>query len=161
MMNVVEFNSLSDKTPGRNTPGQRQVPKPQVQGTGERIMVVDDQQAWLEVAHTILSAAGYRVTVCEHPPDAVSLLKESPDQIGLVITDLNMPYLDGFELAAELLKINAAVPIVLTSADLVGLDSALLQTLGIRDFVPKSWEPDWLLSAVRQVLASTRTDEKN
>ena len=89
------------------------------------------------------------------------LLKENSQQIDLVITDLQMPCLDGIELAAELLKINAALPVVLTSAALVGMTSEKLQSLGIRDFLAKPWERERLFSVLRQVLANTPSGQTN
>ena len=59
---------------------------------------------------------GYQVHACEYPPDALLLFQENSQQFDLVITDLQMPGLDGIELAAELLKINPTLPVVLTSA---------------------------------------------
>jgi len=66
-----------------------------------------------------------------------------------------MPCLDGIELAAELLKINAALPVVLTSAAQIEMTSEKLQTLGIRDFLTKPWERERLFSILEQVLAPT------
>jgi CheY-like chemotaxis protein len=57
-----------------------------------------------------------------------------------VITDLQMPCLDGIELAAELRKINAALPVVLTSAAMFRMPSEKVRSLGIRDFLTKPWE---------------------
>jgi CheY-like chemotaxis protein len=161
VMKVVEFSPEFEKVPDRHNPGRRQVPKRQAQGRGEKILVVDDQRVWLVLARAILSAGGYQVQVCGHSPDAVLLLKENPDQIDLVVTDLTMPHLDGIELAAELLKINAALPIVLTSAAIVESESPLLQTLGIRAFLPKPWERERLLSVIQQTLATTGRGRRN
>jgi CheY-like chemotaxis protein len=161
VMKVIEFSPEFEKVTDQHNPGERRVPKQQAQGRGEKILVVDDQPVWLVMARAILSASGYQVHVCERSSDAVLLLKENPDQIDLVVTDLTMPYLDGIELAAELLKINAALPIVLTSAAIVESEFALLQSLGIRAFLPKPWERERLLSVIQQTLATTGRGRRN
>ena len=130
-----------------------------VLGRGETILVVDDSQAWLRLAREILTACGYQVWTCEDPRDALSLLKQNPGQIDLVITDLQMPCLDGLELAAELLKINPALPVVLTSAAMFEMPSEKLQRLGIRDFLTKPWDRERLFSVLQQVLPNTRSEE--
>ena len=114
--------------------------------------MVDDYPGWLKVAWTILSAGGYHVQVCQDPRDAVLFLKENPEQIDLVVTDMQMPCLGGIELAAELRKINAALPILLTSVQENNLTSEELHSLGIRDFVPKPWDRGQLFSIIRQAL---------
>ena len=123
-------------------------------GRGERILVVDDYPGWLKVARTILSAGGYHVQVYQDPRDAVLFLKENPEQIDLVVTDMQMPCLDGIELAAELRKINAALPVLLTSVQENNLTAEELHSLGIRDFLPKPWDRGQLFSIIRQALAS-------
>ena len=162
LMGVFKFSSQSNET-SRGNPDQRKfaTSEMQGQGKGERILVVDDTPSWLWIARKILSAAGYQVQVCENPPDALLLLSQDPSQIDLVITDLNMPGLNGFELAAELLKINASLPIVLTSAERVEMTPAKLQTMGIRSFLTKPWSRERLFSAIQQALAHARSDETN
>jgi CheY-like chemotaxis protein len=130
-----------------------------VLGKGEKILVVDDSLAWLRLAREILDAGGYQVQTCEDPREALSLLEQNPEQMDLVITDLNMPSLNGIELAAELVRINAALPVVLTSVEMVELKSKKLQTLRIRDFLPKPWNRGQLFSIIRQALASKRSKE--
>ena len=131
-----------------------------VLGRGEKILVVDDSPAWLRLAGEILTACGYQVQTCEDPRDALSLLEQNPEQIDLVITDLQMPCLDGIELAAELRKINATLPVVLTSAAMFQMPSEKLQRLGIRDFLTKPWDREQLFSIIRQALASKRCKDE-
>jgi CheY-like chemotaxis protein len=152
-----EFSSEFDNKPDRDNPGQTGLPEAEASGKGERILVVDDNPHWLKLARTILSDGGYHVQVCQQPRDAVLLL-EDPGQIDLVITDLNMPSLTGIEPAAELVRINAALPIVLTSAETVELTPKKLQTLRIRDFLPKPWDREQLFPIIRQALLSNRSE---
>jgi two-component system, NtrC family, response regulator AtoC len=156
---VFEFSSEFDSKPDRDDAGQTGVPESEAPGKGERILVVDDHPAWLKIARTMLSAGGYHVQVCQHPRDAVLFLKENRGQIDLVVTDLNMPSLNGIELAAELAKINAALPVVLTSVEMLELTSQNLQTLGIRDFLAKPWDRGQLFSVIRQALVSKQSKE--
>jgi CheY-like chemotaxis protein len=129
-------------------------------GRGEKILVVDDSLAWLRLAREILTACGYQVRICEDPREALSLLEQNPEQIDLVITDLQMPDLDGIELAAELLKINPALPVVLTSAAILQMPSEKLQCLGIRDFLIKPWDREQLFFIIRQALASKQSRDE-
>lgn len=154
-LDVIEFSSGFDNPPHRDNPGPRQTARSEMRGRGQKILVVDDSLAWLHLARKILTAGGYQVHACEHPPDALSLFQENSQQFDLVITDLQMPCLDGIELAGELLKINAALPVVLTSAAQIEMTSENLQALGIRDFLTKPWERERLFSILQQVLAPT------
>ena len=155
--NVIALSS-GDNPPASNDPGQQLEPS-EAPGRGETILVVDDSLAWLRLAREILTAGGYQAQTCNDPREALSLLEQNPEQIDLVITDLQMPGLDGIELAVELLKINPTLPVVLTSVEMVELKSKKLQTLRIRDFLPKPWNRGRLFSIIRQALASKRSKE--
>ena len=121
---------------------------------GETILVVDDSWAWLRRSREILTEGGYQVQTCEDSCEALSLLEQNPERIDLVITDLQMPGLDGIELAVELLKMNPTLPVVLTSAFIFRMPSEKLRSLGIRDFLPKPWDHRQLFSIIGQALAS-------
>ena len=140
--------------------GQEQFAASEAPGRGEKILVVDDSLAWLRLAREILTAYGYQVRTCEDSREALSLLEQNPEQIDLVITDLQMPYLDGIELAAKLLKINPGLPVVLTSAAILQMPSEKLQCLGIRDFLIKPWDRKQLFSVIRQALASKQSRDE-
>src|SRR6476661_8353419 len=105
VLDAIEFGSRFDNPPHRDNPCQTQTASSETRGRGEKILVVDDSLAWLRLAREILTAYGYQVRTCEDSREALSLLEQNPEQIDLVITDLQMPYLDGIELAAKLLKI--------------------------------------------------------
>ena len=145
--------SSGDNPPGCDDPGQQLAPS-EAPGRGEKILVVDDSLAWLRLAREILTAGGYQAQTCKDPREALSLLEQNPERIDLVITDLQMPGLDGIELAAELLKINPTLPVVLTSAAMFRMPSEKLRSLGIRDFLIKPWNRAQLFSIIRQALAN-------
>ena len=151
--NVIAFSS-GDNPPCCDDPGQERLAPSEAPGRGETILVVDDSWAWLRRSREILTEGGYQVQTCEDPREALSLLEQNPERIDLVITDLQMPGLDGIELAAELLKINPTLPVVLTSAAMFRMPPERLRSLGIRDFLPKPWDRGQLFSIIRQALAS-------
>ena len=146
--------SSGDNPPSCDDPGQERFAPSEAPGRGETILVVDDSLAWLRLAREILTAGGYQAQTCKDPREALSLLEQNPQQIDLVITDLQMPGLDGIELAAELLKINPTLPVVLTSAAIFQMCTKKLRSVGIRDFLPKPWDRGQLFSIIRQALAN-------
>ena len=131
-----------------------------------RRLRVGARRSWSLMTHSLgfdspvkFSLGGYQAQTCKDPREALSLLEQNPERIDLVITDLQMPGLDGIELAAELLKINPTLPVVLTSAAMFRMPPERLRSLGIRDFPPKPWDRGQLFSIIRQALASKRSKE--
>ena len=68
-----------------------------------RILVVDDEEAIRDTCKRALEWAGYRVDVCQNVQEALELLDKEEDY-ELVLTDLNLPGLNGLELISEIKK---------------------------------------------------------
>ncbi len=113
------------------------------------ILVVDDDQSLRELLHLHLSAAGYEVTTASDGIEAgYAVLKSPPD---LIITDVNMPNMDGYQFV-EALKSDKSLPpipvIFLTSMD--EFDRG--QQLGAVGYITKPVRADRLLAVVAEHL---------
>ncbi len=80
-----------------------------------RLLVVDDDPFVLDMLVILLEEEGYPVVAVENGEEALDAFGRHPD-IGLVLTDMNMPIMDGMKLTGEIRQINAAVPILLLTA---------------------------------------------
>jgi PAS domain S-box-containing protein len=81
-------------------------------GTGEVILVVDDEEAIRKVVTSALERQGYSIASCSDGAEAVPLFKARPEAFALVITDVDMPRIGGAELIRELLKIRPDVRVL-------------------------------------------------
>ena len=113
-----------------------------------RILIVDDDESLRELLRLHLSAAGYEVQVA---PDAIAagylVLQGAPD---LIITDVNMPHMDGFEFVAAL-RADAAlssIPVIFLTS--VEDGDARGRELGAAGYVTKPVRADRLLAMVAQ-----------
>jgi CheY-like chemotaxis protein len=90
------------------------------------ILVVDDEEDVLELVREILRSAGFATLAARHGTEAVKLLADRPD-IGLVITDVMMPYYDGPTLARRILRDRPELPVLF----MTGYPAETLQALGL------------------------------
>jgi len=81
----------------------------------ENVLVVDDEPALVTLLQIQLKRLGYDVTCSVKPEQALELFRQDPQGFDLVITDLTMPQMTGFELAAELISIRPDLPVILCS----------------------------------------------
>jgi len=112
-----------------------------------RILVVDDEPPIRRLLNTSLSAQNYQVSEAADGPAAlVALQRESFD---VLVLDLGMPGMDGFEVISRLRQAGSAIPIVVLSAraDEAGKVRAL--DLGADDYVTKPFGIEELLARVR------------
>lgn len=78
-----------------------------------RLLIVDDETAVLDLLEIVLGSEGHRLTTATNGPEALCFFEE--DDFDLVITDRNMPEMDGEALAAEIKRRDPRMPILLIS----------------------------------------------
>jgi two-component system, OmpR family, KDP operon response regulator KdpE len=116
-----------------------------------RILVVDDEPAIRRFLHTSLGSQGYTVVDAEDGPAALAELARAPAPDVLVL-DLGLPGMDGFEVIRRVREAGSTVPIVVLSVrtDEAGKVRAL--DLGADDYVTKPFGIEELLARIRTAL---------
>ena len=111
-----------------------------------RILVVDDDVALAEMIGIVLEGEGYTVSTCPDGAKAVAAFQEHhPD---LVLLDVMLPGMDGFEVCAAL-RAESNVPIVMLTARSDTADVVTGLEAGADDYVPKPFKPRELVARVR------------
>lgn len=120
---------------------------------GQRILVVDDQQDIRDMTALVLSGAGYRVDTVDSGESALSALEQ--DRFDLVLLDINMPEMDGWE-TLRLIRCDeelTGLPVVMFSVKGEIRDKIESLQEGADDFVTKPFIVDDLIRRVGKVLA--------
>lgn len=91
-----------------------------VQTGNESILFIDDEEMIADIAKAMLEGLGYSAVTKMNASEALTLFRQGPDAFDLVITDLTMPQLTGFDLAERIHRIRPDIPIVLCTG--FGLD---------------------------------------
>lgn len=102
-----------------------------VKGTGEHILVVDDDEMVLDANSQALRNLGYNVTVYSSSVAALNYFRENSRKVDLLLTDLSMPEMDGVRLISNIQKIRPDIPVVLCSGYLEALESQELGNIPV------------------------------
>ena len=115
-----------------------------------RVLIVDDEPPIRRFLHTSLTSQGYHVLEAEDGKIALDLIKRNA--VDIVVLDLGLPNLHGFEVIEHLRGTGSAVPIIVLSSrtDEAGKVKAL--DLGADDYVTKPFGIDELLARLRAAL---------
>ena len=122
------------------------------------VLIVEDSEsaaATLEIA--ILRIAGLTVLLARSAAEALRILGRSDPAVHAVITDLNMPRMDGFEMIERIRRDTrlAATPIIVVSADTDPTTPERVARLGVDAFFPKPYSPAQVRQKLEQVLNGT------
>lgn len=114
-----------------------------------RVLVVDDDPGIVKVVRAYLEQAGFEVSVAHDGKKAMQIArKDRPD---LVILDLMLPEMDGWDVCRALRK-ESDVPIIMLTARVEESDKLIGLELGADDYVTKPFSPRELVARVRSVL---------
>ncbi len=125
----------------------------------KKILMVDDSQSIRMVVIGMLRKLGeFEFIEANDGSDALALVKEHPD-MALILTDYNMPRMDGVEFAREARKINAEVPIVMISIETDKRIITRAAQAGINEYLHKPFQPEKLLSKIGRFLPVNEESE--
>ena len=119
------------------------------------ILVVDDETANRKLLRLILEYAGYDILEAEDGQEAINVLSsgENPMTVDLIITDLNMPKVDGFEAITAFQKEYPSIPVIV----LTGIGDREVETSfrrqGVSDYLMKPVDVRTLLASVTDAIA--------
>ncbi|MFT4975632.1 MAG: DNA-binding response OmpR family regulator [Myxococcota bacterium] len=115
-----------------------------------RILLIDDDGPLLDMLSLSLEDAGHEVEVADDGQAGLERFRAWQPEI--VVSDINMPRLDGFSLCRQLREAGATVPLILLTSRDSEIDEALGLELGADDYVTKPFRMRVLLARVNALL---------
>ncbi|HEX4939121.1 MAG TPA: response regulator [Candidatus Kapabacteria bacterium] len=118
----------------------------------KNIMIVDDSASLRQVVAIALRGAGYDVIEAQNGQDALSKLDGK--KIHLIISDVNMPVMDGITLVKEVKKLPAYkfTPIIMLTTEGADAKKKEGQAAGAKAWIVKPFQPDQMLKAVSTLI---------
>jgi DNA-binding response OmpR family regulator len=115
------------------------------------LLIVDDDRELGQMLTEYLSGEGFQVSVLRDGAEALEYLIEQPHPADLVILDVMLPSLSGFEVLRRLRR-NLSVPVIMLTAHGTDVDRIVGLELGADDYLAKPFNPRELVARVRAVL---------
>ena len=115
-----------------------------------KILVVDDESRMRKLVHDFLAKQGFIVLEAENGEEAVDMFF-SDKTIGLIILDVMMPKMDGWQVCREIRQYSQ-VPIIMLTAKSDERDELLCFELGVDEYISKPFSPKILVARVEAIL---------
>lgn len=122
-----------------------------------KILIVDDEARMRKLVRDFLVKSGYLVVEAANGIEAMDLFYEHKD-IALVILDIMMPKMDGWEVCMEIRNVSK-VPIIMLTAKSEEKDELRGFELGVDEYISKPFSPKILVARVEAILRRSRQDE--
>lgn len=116
------------------------------------ILVVDDEPYIGRIIQLKLESSPYAVDVCQDGPTALERLR-TDDPVDLILLDIMMPQMNGFEVLARLREIphRSETPVIMLTGKGQSTDREQAASLGASDFLTKPFSPKKLLARIEEI----------
>lgn len=121
--------------------------------SSHRILVVDDDPHIRELIKLYLEKEGYTIECCENGDECITAFNNNPPNI--VILDIMLPGIDGWEVCRQIRKMSS-IPIIMLTAKGETFDKVLGLELGADDYMVKPFDPKELVARIKAVLRRSR-----
>ncbi len=124
------------------------------------VFIVDDETDILECVGRFLSSKDRSLKAFSSPTEALSAIVSKETRPDLIVTDILMPEMDGFEFIAKIHEICPNIPIVIVTGYAYKDISMSAQDLGVVAIIEKPFEPALLQEVIDRALLSSPPDRK-
>lgn len=122
------------------------------------ILVVDDDKNIRKLIKTVLENEKYNVSTAENGLEALNLLGKT--HIDLVVLDIMMPKMDGYEFTENIRKLNNQIPILMVSAKQLPVDKYKGFKVGTDDYITKPIDEEEMLLRIKALLRRAKIESE-
>lgn len=122
-------------------------------------LIVEDNKTNQLIAQTLLKQIGIESITAFDGKMGLDLYKQYMDKIDIILMDLHMPVMNGYEAAREIRKISTGVPIVAMTADVISGVRERCRESGMNHFISKPFDPDKFIHEIKDIIMTS--DAKN
>jgi CheY-like chemotaxis protein len=139
---------------------QKTEPGARPRGKGEHVLYIDDDEAIVFLMQRLLERQGYRASAFSDPREALDAVRADARQFDLVVTDYNMPGMNGLDVARALHAIRADLPVAVASGYITDELRAQAPAAGVRELIYKPDSVDEFCAAVARLADAQRNGNR-
>ncbi len=114
-----------------------------------KILMIEDNQSVAQMMGMFFQKEQWDYTNAYDGEEGLAIFKESPDDFDLITLDLNLPKMDGMEVATHIREISTSIPLIMLTARDTESDQVLGLDIGADDYVTKPFSPITLIARIK------------
>jgi DNA-binding NtrC family response regulator len=114
-----------------------------------KVLIVEDDNAMAQMCAKLIRRRGHTVVIAGSGQDALAIVRQAGD-IGIVVSDVEMPQMSGIQLLAGLHALDQTLPVILMTGHTRLLSPSEMLALGAVDCILKPFEPEVFISSVER-----------
>jgi DNA-binding response OmpR family regulator len=118
----------------------------------QKVLFIEDQEDLGNVIKQFLQIMKFEVNWCTNARQAISIFKQDPHYFDILVIDVELPGMDGFQLAEEIVGINDLIPFLFLTARNDKKDRIHGLNIGADDYISKPFDIDELVLRIRNIL---------
>ena len=122
------------------------------------ILIIDDDIELTELIKKYLENHQFQIDVTNHPQKGLDFFNQHNEKIDLIILDITMPDMDGFQVLRKIRE-HSTVPIIMLTARGEVSDRVVGLELGADDYLPKPFEPEELTARIQSIMRRIKNPE--
>ena len=149
------MSSDGNRSSADDAAGSAPAPDDELAGNGRpRILIVEDERLLLKPVASLLADEGFDVVGAADGVEALEIYRRQPRAIALVILDVHLPGLDGFQVFRRMKELDERVAVLFVSGNVVEPSRHALIASGARGYLPKPYRIETLVAKIRESLNS-------
>ncbi len=128
--------------------------------SGKHILLVEDNKMNQEIVVGLLEQSEVTIDVASNGKEALEMFQKNKNRYQLILMDIQMPIMDGYEATKQIKKINKNIPIVALTANAMKEDIEATKAAGMQEHLNKPIEVEKLYTTLRKYLAIDKNVEK-
>ena len=118
----------------------------------ETILLVEDDRSLVYLTKSLLEERGYKVLLAWDGEEALDIYREHKNEIAVIITDMGLPKLGGWEVFKSIKEIDPKAKVILVSGYVDQKLKAEMMSAGAADFVQKPYDPYQIAKKIRRMI---------
>lgn len=114
------------------------------------VLIVEDNKTNQFIAKSLLETAGLKTLIANDGKEGVDIFKENKDNIDVILMDIHMPVLNGYEATKQIREIAENIPIIALTADVIRNQSNEYGDVYFDQFITKPFDPEDFVSKVKE-----------